>query len=810
MSQVVILLGLGSPVVAQTQLSKCHGAFAEGTNRDQARFLFETSPKLISEKKVVEVAANASGKREADPLTAFQKYIDYLNYIYPRVSKNDQKREQITKSMIAPYIIQELPEKYIELQKQIARERGHGDITVTKEAIDQLLRMHQKEQIDSLTPWIDYLLSSDSSMYPVWTKVWIISGVVKLGKFDKEKGSFAKRTNDTVAAFPDLNREALANVVDWVVKALDKDTLKQIEALANVVDWAAEALDKNTLKQTEGPQLINIIKNKAQFGHWYAHAIKQLPSQHFDKSITTGHWVKYPMGSDPKPLEDSLANRGTGWCTAGTATAESQLMRGDFYVYYSNDVTGEPAHPRIAIRMENTKIGEIRGVERSQELDGEIAKTNILKDKLKDFGNEGKIYLKKDADMKMLTAIEKKHKNQKPLSHQEIEFIYEINGNIEGFGYGRDPRIDGIIKQRLNEHPEDIDLLKNLALGGNPSAQKRKSNFSSRTRFVDLIKTSGRSYDYSKTQQTQVRALRLLSEFIILNDSVMEVFLAAMKDYSDRVRETATNELRNSKSQDPRVFEAMLDATKDSDGIVRATALRAIGEIKFQDTRVLEALLAIAKGNLPQDRFMAIVGLGAFGTEHPRVMDALLVAMKDRDGTNRVQACWILGNSKSQDPRVLEAMLVAFKDKSERVVRRNAIIFLGEWKSQDSRIIEALLDAMIDSDNEVRLAALRSMAISNSRDPRVLEALLISTKDPHQYIRFSATKTLGNRKSQDPRILKALLSRVYDADLNISSIATRALRASNSQDPIIQDVLLKLGKDEDRNMRWIIDETQYF
>jgi len=61
-------------------------------------------------------------------------------------------------------------------------------------------------------------------------------------------------------------------------------------------------------------------------------------------------------------LVKSLQGHGTGWCTAGETTTESQLSSGDFYVYYTLDKEGNPTIPRLAVRMEGSQIAEIRGV----------------------------------------------------------------------------------------------------------------------------------------------------------------------------------------------------------------------------------------------------------------------------------------------------------------------------------------------------------------------------------------------------------------------------------------------------------------
>ena len=97
------------------------------------------------------------------------------------------------------------------------------------------------------------------------------------------------------------------------------------------------------------------------------------------------------------PLVKSLEGRGTRWCTAGEETARQQLSNGDFYVYYTKDKNGEYKIPRIAIRMEGSSIGEIRGVASHQNLEPEMEE--VVEEKLKEFPDRDK-YKKKVHDMK--------------------------------------------------------------------------------------------------------------------------------------------------------------------------------------------------------------------------------------------------------------------------------------------------------------------------------------------------------------------------------------------------------------------------
>ena len=359
-----------------------------------------------------------------NPKDQIQNYLDRFTEIIERKEPGKRERgiEAIKRVIDDKYIIkpEEIPESYYENQRRIAREQGHGDVEITDEARNQLQEVIIKDQKDSLDNWIDYLSSKDAT-YPDWLKYFAIRNLLGMGEYDKEKKQFTKRSKGTVKPFPDINREALAYVLDAIEKKHkgipnDKDpefqALLQGENFAKLYAWA---IDKATPESEKG--LTNI----------------------------KGEWVKYRQGKDHMPLVESLQGHGTGWCTAGESTAKAQLEGGDFYVYYSEDKNGKSNIPRAAIRMQGDEIGEVRGIGPDQNLDPYIG--DVVKKKLTEF-SDGPKYEKKVADMKFLTQIENKTKLKQPLGKEELIFLYEINNKIEGFGYQRDPRIKEVIDQR--------------------------------------------------------------------------------------------------------------------------------------------------------------------------------------------------------------------------------------------------------------------------------------------------------------------------------------------------------------------------
>ena len=360
-----------------------------------------------------------------EPAPRIEAYLGRLEEIFehPKESVRERLTELFREKLHEQFIIQspeEIPEGYLNLQRKLARERGHGEIEITDEMKDTYFENLSGGQKKSLDIWIDYLGSEDAP-YPTWFKYFAVRSILGLSQYDKEKKEFPKRAKTTVSPFPELDREALAYVAD----ILERSRIK-----------GEKVEDKEWEKLLAG----------ANFAKLYAKAIAEVtPATQEQKEIITGAWVKYPQGSDPKPLCESLQGHGTGWCTAYESTAREQLEAGDFYVYYSTDKSGKNTVPRVAIRMEGDEVGEVRGINKGQDL--ELSFIDIANEKMKDLGGAEK-YAKRTADMKRLTLVEKKVNAGEALTNDELLFLYEVGTKIEGFGYEEDPRIAELIMKR--------------------------------------------------------------------------------------------------------------------------------------------------------------------------------------------------------------------------------------------------------------------------------------------------------------------------------------------------------------------------
>ena len=379
-----------------------------------------------------EVLHHSSGNKY-DKFNNIKEYIDKLEDIHTRVSQTGRHINYLKKLYYDKYVIkaEDIPEAYYEHQKEVALERGYGHVEITADQKNQIQEEVINNQKSRLDVWIDYFLSEDANVYPFWAKYWAFQGMLKLGTYDKEKGEFHKRTRNTVEPFADLNREALAMSIDMIIKMLNK-----------------EEIDDKKLE---------ILVKTGSFQKIYSYILTKVLKD--NKNITKrniGKWVKYDRGSDHIPLVESLKGYNTGWCTAGESTAKTQLQGGDFYVYYTLDENEEYKVPRIAIRMGGNNIAEIRGIAKGQNIESDMEE--VVEEKLKEFPDRDKYY-KKVNDMKKLTSIYKKHKNKEELTKDELRFLYEIDADIIGFGYGKDPRILEIIDERSNRRRDIANIL---------------------------------------------------------------------------------------------------------------------------------------------------------------------------------------------------------------------------------------------------------------------------------------------------------------------------------------------------------------
>jgi hypothetical protein len=373
-----------------------------------------------------------------DKTKRIEAYLGRLENIF--LNEDEDKRERNI-ALLKPTIYKNtlfgednLPDSYFEFQKQLARERGLGEVSFTEEQKGEERTKVIETQRLSLDSWIDYLTGGDCK-YPADVKYFAMQGILKLGKFDTEKYSFARRNKATVAPFCEIDREALSTVLG----ALD-----------------AKHHDKDFSGYP--PKLLALIDKKTSFGDMYAETMRDLDAK-ADKEklslITDGEWKVFEKGSNPQALVDSLAGKRSNLCIADIGQATRYLEAGSVEVFFSNNHAGRPVTPRIAVAFNEQGPYEVRGTaNKNEDFDSIIAGTDTLLKRVKNLSN-GEKFMISDTCMKRMTAIEKKVNGGQELTKDDLVFLYEINGTIEGFGYQKDPRIAEL---RQDRNPEE-DML---------------------------------------------------------------------------------------------------------------------------------------------------------------------------------------------------------------------------------------------------------------------------------------------------------------------------------------------------------------
>ncbi len=407
-------------------------------------------PDLAGSKPV----ARAVEKAKHDPERKFaphtrderiQAYLDRLNTIAEDERGWELLKHKIIKDLAIDTEDQDTLTKIAtglyESEKRIATEQGRGNDVIKLEdnegekileSYKNLAKEKKDIQIKSLNAWLEYVRQNDAQ-YPAWFRYFVVRNLSKMGTLDKEKGEYSKRTNYTVAPFPELNSEALGFVYRMLTTGIGSQEFIEEDQIQ---------------KRIELGQMIE----KKDFVKLYTFAQIETAGS-LNRESLKGEWVKYDQGSDYHVLENALRGKGTGWCTA-EGSAPSQLQNGDFYVYFTKGSSGSYTEPRIAIRMQGEEIGEVRGVNHRQELEPVLIDTAMQKYHSLPGGEK---FDKKSADMKKMTELAKKQEKKEAFTKDDLLFLYEVHDSIEGFGYEKDPRIEALKKTRNVE--EDLPVI---------------------------------------------------------------------------------------------------------------------------------------------------------------------------------------------------------------------------------------------------------------------------------------------------------------------------------------------------------------
>jgi len=215
----------------------------------------------------------------------------------------------------------------------------------------------------------------------------------------------------------------------------------------------------------------------------------------------------------------------------------------------------------------------------------------------------------------------------------------------------------------------------------------------------------------------------------------------------------------------PAALEVFLDAMADGDERLRDVA--ASGLAGIDDTRSLEALLAASTHPSPRTRAAAVRALG-LTHDAPRVRTRLRAALADADPWVRYYGCQAV--SKLKDEGAAEAVEPLLLDPAGHV-RVAAIEALAQLRGE--RALEALDAATRSLDADVQRAAL--LGIARIRSPASLEIVRRGGASPDPATRLVALSALA--EFEGPEVIRGLVGAMSDTDDSVRSAAVTLLGA---------------------------------
>ncbi|MSU56520.1 MAG: hypothetical protein EXS51_04435 [Candidatus Taylorbacteria bacterium] len=351
--------------------------------------------------------------------------------------------------------INKLVQGIFESEKEILRRRGqgaeaekYGDTPKPEDVAKYREQLHAKRvaQARDLEEWTDYLGGPDGKAYPTWYKYYVLRSLVSMGK--RIRGSeatdtepavepgYTKRSKTTTNPFPELDGGVLGVAFDEIKMSV----ARRLEAQAQ----------KGKGKTQEEPlTILQELVDKGDFAKLYANLQDQnerIRREREKREGIKGEWRIFRKG-DSRALLAALQGKGTDWCIDGREVVEKYLRtNGEFHVYFTEDKSGNPVDPRVAIRLERGAIAEVKGVlDKDQNIEGQFV--DIAREKYKEFPGHER-FEKTDRDMRRLTVIEEKMKREKDLTISDLRFLYEVDSPIDGFGNKKDPRIKELRDKR--------------------------------------------------------------------------------------------------------------------------------------------------------------------------------------------------------------------------------------------------------------------------------------------------------------------------------------------------------------------------
>ncbi len=294
------------------------------------------------------------------------------------------------------------------------------------------------------------------------------------------------------------------------------------------------------------------------------------------------------------------------------------------------------------------------------------------------------------------------------------------------------------------------------------------------------------------------RALSMLGD-----ELAASILLNAIRSHDPRLRHAAANALSLVRGR--RAVNVLIEATGDRDWLVRQKSIEALSHIN--DSRTLAALEPLARD--PEWRVrLALVGAFSRLRDH-RAFGPLRELAQDADPWVRravMAAC-----ARLDDIRAREILLLGTSDRAGAV--RDAA-YQGLEINADPTLLPVLRAGVFDDEIQVRLHALRALAVISNGDASVLDLLTPLRHDPDPSVRLALADTLGEIAVSEAAPLLATLARDTEPAVRERAVlalshcrdqaAYEALVALLAHEELRGSVLNELRHDPDRALRALL------
>ncbi len=257
-------------------------------------------------------------------------------------------------------------------------------------------------------------------------------------------------------------------------------------------------------------------------------------------------------------------------------------------------------------------------------------------------------------------------------------------------------------------------------------------------------------------------------KLITLRADAVSALAACVGDPDEAVeaRRTAAHLLGGCGAQADVAVPALVAAMKDRSAHIeiRRAAVHACGVMGAparDAATVLGEILSDGKES-PGMRSAAATSLGLIGNGALSALPALLRGLSDGEVQVRAQSALAIGAIGGSAPEGGPALIQALKDDAP-AVREAAVEALGSME-EEAGVVAALLGAMHDTDESVRLVAIKAVAEFSSVPPEAAEAVVALLGDADAAVRATAAESLAEIKPKPLNAVPALIAALGDRE----------------------------------------------